>query len=96
LVFFHKNGTVEQCSGFKLGDHVRRKLISAMKKELFDELLESVKQAAAIERGELKPSRLFVAEGSHPASIVLTGRLSRGPAGTRPNRRKPSTKLPVL
>jgi putative transcriptional regulator len=28
-----------------------------MKKELFDELLESVKQARAIERGELKPSR---------------------------------------
>jgi putative transcriptional regulator len=31
-----------------------------MKKELFDELLESVKQAAAIERGEMKPSRVFV------------------------------------
>lgn len=28
-----------------------------MKKELFDELLQSVKEAAAIERGELKPSR---------------------------------------
>lgn len=31
-----------------------------MKKELFDELLESVKQAAAIERGTLKPARVFV------------------------------------
>jgi putative transcriptional regulator len=31
-----------------------------MKKELFDELLQSVKQAAAIERGQMKPSRVFV------------------------------------
>ncbi len=31
-----------------------------MRKKLFDELLESVKQAAAIERGQLKPSRMFV------------------------------------
>jgi putative transcriptional regulator len=30
-----------------------------MRKELFEELLESVKQARAIERGELKPSRTF-------------------------------------
>jgi len=30
-----------------------------MKKELFDELLESVKQAVAIKRGEMKPSRTF-------------------------------------
>lgn len=30
-----------------------------MKKELFEELLESVKQAKAIEKGELKPSRVF-------------------------------------
>ena len=29
-----------------------------MKKELFDELLESVKQAKAIEKGELKASRV--------------------------------------
>jgi hypothetical protein len=28
-------------------------------KELFEELLESVKQAKAIEKGELKPSRVF-------------------------------------
>lgn len=30
-----------------------------MKEELFEELLESVRQAKAIERGELKPSRMF-------------------------------------
>jgi len=30
-----------------------------MKKELFDELLESVKQAKAIECGEMKPSRTY-------------------------------------
>lgn len=30
-----------------------------MKKELFDELLQSVNEAAAIERGELRPSRTF-------------------------------------
>jgi putative transcriptional regulator len=30
-----------------------------MKKELFDELLQSVKEAAAIERSKLKPSRRF-------------------------------------
>ena len=30
-----------------------------MKSERFDELLQSVKEAAAIERGELKPSRTF-------------------------------------
>ena len=30
-----------------------------MKKELFDELLESVQQGGAILRGEMKPSRVF-------------------------------------
>ena len=30
-----------------------------MRKELFEELLESVKQAKAIEKGELKPARTF-------------------------------------
>jgi len=30
-----------------------------MKKELFDELLQSVNQAAAIERGDAKPTRKF-------------------------------------
>jgi len=32
---------------------------------------------------------------SHSSSNGLTGRLSRGPAGTRPNRRSPSRKLPA-
>ncbi len=36
-----------------------------MKKGLFDELLESVKQAAAIERGEMRPSRVFVVHGKN-------------------------------
>lgn len=31
-----------------------------MRKELFKELLESVKQAVAIEKGQAKPSRTFV------------------------------------
>lgn len=31
-----------------------------MRKQLFEELLESVKQAKAIERGDAKPSRVFV------------------------------------
>jgi len=31
-----------------------------MKRKLFEELLESAKQAAAIERGLMKPSRVFV------------------------------------
>ena len=30
-----------------------------MKKELFEELLESVKQAKAIEKGKLNPARVF-------------------------------------
>ena len=30
-----------------------------MKKDLFEELLESVKQAKAIEKGELNPARVF-------------------------------------
>ncbi len=30
-----------------------------MKKEHFDELLQSVKEATAIERGQAKPSRIF-------------------------------------
>lgn len=41
-----------------------------MKKELFEELLQSVKQARAIERGEMKPSRSFsVHSKSDPARL---------------------------
>ena len=41
-----------------------------MRKELFDELLESVKQAAAIERGEMKPSRVFVVNKKNEVTDV--------------------------
>jgi putative transcriptional regulator len=43
-----------------------------MRKELFDELLESVKQAAATERGELKPSRVFVVNKKNDVTSVRT------------------------
>lgn len=33
-----------------------------MKEEIFKELLESVRQAGAIMRGEMEPSRVFVVE----------------------------------
>jgi len=36
-----------------------------MKKELFDELLQSVKEAAAIERVKAKPSRTFKVESAN-------------------------------
>jgi putative transcriptional regulator len=39
-----------------------------MRKKLFDELLESVKQAAAIERGAMKPSRIFVVHNKSDAA----------------------------
>ena len=46
------------------------KPIGAVKKELFDELLESVKQAAAIERGAMKPSRVFVVNKKNDVTNV--------------------------
>jgi putative transcriptional regulator len=48
--------------------HILEKPIGAMRKELFDELLESVKQAAAIERGEMKPSRVFIMDKKNEVS----------------------------
>jgi putative transcriptional regulator len=36
-----------------------------MKKEHFDELLQSVKEATAIERGQAKPARLFKVESAN-------------------------------
>jgi len=39
-----------------------------MKTELFDELLQSVKEAVAIERGAMKPSRKFEVKG--PNDVV--------------------------
>jgi len=41
-----------------------------MKKELFDELLQSVKEAAAIERGQRPASRKFVVKPDADASRV--------------------------
>ena len=41
-----------------------------MKKELFDELLQSVKEAAAIERGQTKPSRVFKVETANDVTRV--------------------------
>lgn len=41
-----------------------------MKKELFKELLESVKQAKAIERGHMKPSRVFNVKPQTPVCRV--------------------------
>ena len=43
-----------------------------MRRELFDELLDSVKQAKAIERGELKPGRVFRVESNGP--VVWTAK----------------------
>ena len=43
-----------------------------MKKELFDELLQSVKEAAAIERGRAKPSRTFEVKTGNDVVRVRT------------------------
>jgi putative transcriptional regulator len=43
-----------------------------MKKELFDELLQSVNEAAAIERGEAKPSRTFQVKTANDVVRVRT------------------------
>jgi len=41
-----------------------------VKKELFEELLKSVKQAVAIERGETKPSRSFTVTRKNEVTAV--------------------------
>jgi putative transcriptional regulator len=41
-----------------------------MKKELFAELLQSVKEAVAIERGEMKPSRVFKVEAGDDVTAI--------------------------
>ncbi len=41
-----------------------------MKKELFDELLQSVKEAVAIERGKAKPSRTFEVKTANDVVLV--------------------------
>ena len=40
-----------------------------MKEEMFEELLESVRQAGAIMRGEMEPSRVFVVEAPDVKAI---------------------------
>ncbi len=45
-----------------------------MKKELFEELLESVKQAKAIEKGELKPARTFKSDPKNDV-VKVRGKL---------------------
>ncbi len=41
-----------------------------MKKELFAELLQSVKEAKAIERGEVKPSRTFEVKTANDVVLI--------------------------
>ena len=43
-----------------------------MKKELFDELLQSVKEAAAIEKGKAKPSRTLEVKTANDVVRVRT------------------------
>jgi putative transcriptional regulator len=45
-----------------------------MRKELFEELLESVKQAKAIERGEMKPGRVFHVDPKNAKNAVVKTR----------------------
>jgi hypothetical protein len=42
---------------------------TVMKEEMFKELLESVRQACAIMRGEMEPSRVFVFEAPDVKAI---------------------------
>ena len=55
-----------------------------MKKQLFKELLQSVKQAKAIERGELKAAREFDAERKDWIAISKRG-LSRAYSNDEPD-----------
>ena len=80
-----------------------------MKKELFEELLESVKQAAAIERGEMKPSRSFTVNRDNEVTTVraklglsqdrfaaLLGISSSTLKNWEPGRRRPTGATKVL
>ncbi|MCK5834030.1 helix-turn-helix domain-containing protein [bacterium] len=53
-----------------------------MKKELFDKLIESVKEAGAIRRGEKKPSREFVYEPIDIQAIRAKSKLSQNDFAT--------------
>ena len=48
-----------------------------MEKQLFDELLESVREAKAIMRGERKPSRIFVYDEPDVKTIRQRFKLSQ-------------------
>jgi putative transcriptional regulator len=48
-----------------------------MKEELFNELLASVREGAAILRGEVEPSRAFVVEGPDVKNIRANYKLSQ-------------------
>lgn len=54
-----------------------------MRKELFEKLLESVKQAKAIEKTELKPSRMFMV---NPGRNIVKTRSKRRSSGSRVGR----------
>ena len=49
-----------------------------MKDELFNELIESVREGGAILRGKTKPSRTFVVEGPNIKHIRTNYQLSQG------------------
>jgi putative transcriptional regulator len=49
-----------------------------MKDELFNELIESVREGGAILRGKAKPSRTFVVEGPNIKHIRTNYQLSQG------------------
>jgi hypothetical protein len=59
-----------------------------MKKELFDQLIEAVKEGAAILRGEQEPSRIFDFPPSSSASLLLSSshREERPPAQNKRGR----------
>lgn len=48
-----------------------------MEREMFDEFLESMKEALAIERGELEPSRVTILEIPNVTQIRKDMKLSR-------------------
>jgi len=50
-----------------------------MKKERFEELLASVREGMAIERGEMEPSRVFVVSASPPEVLELRPVVARQP-----------------
>jgi putative transcriptional regulator len=55
-----------------------------MKKELFDELLESVREGGAILRGEREPSRRFAIEEPDVRSLSLPELSPEGGGSVKP------------